>query len=143
MDIKEREMTTKQYLEQIGRLNEQIKNKLEEIHNLRIMIGGISGINDSEKVQSSSDKDKVGTLIAKIVDMEIEVDKMVDKRWNIVNQIECIEETESYDVLAKVYILGKDFKEVAIDKGISYRHFLRLHDKAIVEFETLYGANYL
>ena len=136
-------MTTKQYLEQIGRLNEQIKNKLEEIHNLRIMISGISGINDSEKVQYSSNKDKVGTITAKIVDMEIEVDKMIDKRWNIVNQIESIEDTDSYDVLANVYVLGKGFKAVAIDKGISYRHFLRLHDKAIVEFETIYGANYL
>lgn len=132
-------MNTRRYLEQIKRLDSQIANKLKEIHNLRLMVGSIGSINDSDKVMTSPTKDKIGVIVAKITDMEREVDVMVDKRWKIVTEIESVKENESYDILARVYVLGQDFKAIAIEKKMSYRHFLRLHDKAIMDFETLYG----
>ena len=135
-------MNTKQYLEQIKRLDAQIANKLKEIHNLRLMVDSIGSISDADKVQTSPTKDKIGVIVAKVVDMEREVDFMVDKRWNIVTQIESVKENESYDILAKVYVLGQDFKAIAIDKGMSYRHFLRLHDKSIMDFEAMYGVEH-
>lgn len=133
-------MNTRQYLEQVKRLDSQIANKLKEIHNLRLMVGSIGSINDAEKVIASPTKDKIGAIVAKITDMEREVDFMVDKRWKIVTEIESLKENESYDILARVYVLGQDFKAIAIEKKMSYRHFLRLHEKAILDFETIYGA---
>lgn len=135
-------MNTRRYLEQIKRLDSQIANKLKEIHNLRLMVGSIGSINDSDKVMTSPTKDKIGVIVAKITDMEREVDVMVDKRWKIVTEIESVKENESYDILARVYVLGQDFKAIAIEKKMSYRHFLRLHDKAIMDFEILYGDVY-
>jgi regulator of replication initiation timing len=132
-------MNTRQYLEQVKRLDSQIANKLKEIHNLRLMVGSIGSINDAEKVITSPTKDKIGDIVAKITDMEREVDFMVDKRWKIVTEIETVKENDSYDILARVYVLGQDFKAIAIEKKMSYRHFLRLHDKAILDFETIYG----
>jgi hypothetical protein len=135
-------MNTRRYLEQIKRLDSQIANKLKEIHNLRLMVWSIGSINDSDKVMTSPTKDKIGVIVAKITDMEREVDFMVDKRWKIVTEIESVKENESYDILARVYVLGQDFKAIAIEKKMSYRHFLRLHDKAIMDFEILYGDVY-
>lgn len=131
-------METKQYLNQILRLDRQIENKLAEIYQLRTMAESITVATDKERVDSSGDKDKLGCIMARIVDMEREVDKMVDKRCDIVEQIDGIEDTESYDVLAKVYILDRDLKAIAIEKGISYKTFSRLHKKALKEFEEKY-----
>ena len=135
-------MNTRQYLEQVKRLDSQIANKLKEIHNLRLMVDSIGSISDADKVQTSPTKDKIGVIVAKIIDMEREVDLMVDKRWRIVTEIESVKENESYDILARVYVLGQDFKAIAIEKSMSYRHFLRLHDKAIMDFESIYGVVY-
>jgi DNA-directed RNA polymerase specialized sigma subunit len=131
-------METKQYLNQILRLDRQIKNKLAEIYQLRTMAESITVATDKERVDGSGDKDKLGCIMARIVDMEREVDKMVDKRCDIVAQIDGMEDTESYDVLAKIYILDQDLKAIAIEKNISYKTFSRLHKKALKEFEEKY-----
>lgn len=131
-------MEVKQYLGQIKRLEMQIQNKIAEIYQLRTMAESITVSTDKENVKSSGDKDKLGCIMAKIVDMEAEVDRMVDKRCDIVSQIEGLEDTESYDVLAKIYILDRDLKAIAIEKGIAYKTFSRVHKKALKEFENKY-----
>lgn len=131
-------METKQYLNQILRLDRQIKNKLADIYQLRTMAESITVATDKERVSSSGDKDKLGCIMARVVDMEREVDKLVDKRCEIISQIENIENVEYYDILAKVHILGQDIKVIAIEKGVSYRHFFRVYGKAIKEFEKKY-----
>lgn len=136
-------METKVYLNQISRLEKQIQNKLTEIYQLRMMANGITVSNDGERVQTSGDKDKIGVLMAKIVDMEREVDEMVDKRCDIVSQIESIKDENAYDVLAGVYILKKELKVVAIEKKMSYSYIKRIHSLALDAFEKMYGEKYL
>lgn len=131
-------MNTEQYLSQILDLDVQIKDELEEIHNLRLMIGVSGGGNDGERVQSSAEKDKVGALAVKIVDMERKVDDLVDKRFKITEQIKNMPNSTSRTILTKVYILGKCYKTVSSEINVSYRHFLRLNDKALSEFEQKY-----
>lgn len=130
---------TKQYLNQINRLELQIKNKLEEIHRLRLMSDGVGGISDGEKVQTSGNKDKMSVIVSKIVDMEREVDSMIDKRCLIIEQIEKIENSTYYDILTQIYVLQKDLKVIAYEKKRSYRQIQRLKGNAIEEFERLYS----
>lgn len=131
-------MDTKQYLGQIQRYDRMIKNKLDEIYKLRTLTMNISVSNDDDRVQTSSDKDKIGVMLARIIDMEREVDEIIDKRCEIVIQIEKMENLESYDILANIYILGKDLKVVAVEKHFSYRHFIRLYNRALKEFQQKY-----
>lgn len=133
-------MGVKQYLGQIQRFDKQIQNKLAEIYRLRTMAIGISVATDKEKIQTSSDKDKIGNFVSKIIDMEHEIDDMIDKRYKIVKEIESIDDLESYDILANVYVLGKELKTVAVEKKVTYRHFLRMHDKAISDFSDKYSS---
>jgi hypothetical protein len=63
-------MTTKDYLNQISRLNRMINNKLTEIAQLRELSCSISAVKNEERVLSSSDPDKIGTTYAKIDEME-------------------------------------------------------------------------
>ena len=136
-------MTTKTYLGQIERFERMIQNKLTEINQLKIMACNVTVPTSNERVQTSSDKDKVGTLVSRIADLEKEVDSMIEKRGMIVNQIDSIEDTDVYDVLAKRYILKKDLKVIAVEKGVSFRHMGRVHFDALKMFEKKYGSRYL
>lgn len=136
-------MTTKEYLSQIIRLNRMIQNKMQEICQLKIMSCNITIASENERVQSSPDNDRLGSMISKIVDKEKEVDEMIEKRSSIVRQIESVRDTNYYDVLAKRYILGKDYKVISVENKTSIRQVRRIHESAIKDFEKTYGENYL
>lgn len=136
-------MTTKEYLSQIGRLNRMIENKTAEIYQLRtIAYNATIQTNDSDRVQTSGDKDRLGNIVSEIVDTENEVSEMIKRRSKIVGQIESITDTDYYDILAKRYILGKDIKYIAVERDKSLRHIGRVHDRALKCFERIYGQEY-
>lgn len=140
-------MTTKQYLNQIARINRMINNKLAEIYQLKTMVCSISVSANEDKVQSSSDKDKLGSSVAKIVDLENEINKAidvyVDKKERIVSQIDSIKDIMEYQVLFSRYIEYKTFEQIAEDNDYSVRQILRIHGNALVEFEKKFGQEYL
>ena len=140
-------MDTKQYLRQIKRLDRQIQNKLSELYNLKMMASSISVSNEGERVQTSGNKDQLGAVVAKIVDMEKEVDKMVDlfvdTRSEIISQIDSMDDLDSYDILSMRYVAGKTFHEISEKTGWSIRKVFSLHGKALLEFEKKYGREYL
>lgn len=140
-------MTTKQYLNQIDRINRMINNKLAEIYQLKTMVCSISVSADEDKVQTSSDKDKLGSAVAKIIDLENEINKeidvYVDKKERIVSQIEAIKDIMEYQVLFSRYIEYKTFEQIAEDNEYSIRQILRIHGNALVEFEKKFGQEYL
>lgn len=96
-------MTTKDYLNQISRLNRMINNKLTEILQLKELSCSISTVRNEEKVKSSSDLDRIGTTYAKIDEMERNLDKMIDeyieKKNLIIGQIDSIENEDCYNIL--------------------------------------------
>lgn len=136
-------MTTKEYLNQIRRYDCQISNKLEEIKELRLRISGTSSFSNGDRVQTSGSKDQVGSCVSKIVDMEREVDALIDKRLEIVKQIEEISDADMYDVLAKRFVLDKDFKVISVEIKKSKRQTFFIYDNAIDTFEKMFGYLYM
>ena len=140
-------MTTKQYLNQIDRINRMVNNKLAEIYQLKTMVCSISVSANEDKVKSSSDKDKLGSAVAKIVDLENEINKAidiyVDKKERIVVQIDSVKDIMEYQVLFSRYIEHKTFEQIAEDNDYSVRQILRIHGNALVEFEKKFGQEYL
>lgn len=140
-------MTTREYLQQIDRLNRMIDNKLSEIYQLKTLVCSISVATDTEKVKSSGSQDKMGDAIAKIVDMEKEADNMIDNMLNvkkkIIGQIESIENTNYYDVLFCRYIAKMTFDKIATKLNYSKMQVLRIHGDALNEFEKRFGQAYL
>ena len=140
-------MTTKSYLSQIERLDRMIQNKLSEIYQLKTMSCSVTVSNDGERVQNSGDKDRMGTTVAKIVDLERETDELVDsfveKRKRIVKQIDSIENVDYYHVLSMRYIARYTFETIAEKTNWSIRKVFSLHGKALLEFEKMYGSEYL
>ena len=140
-------MDTKQYLSQIRRLDRQIQNKLSELYNLKMMASSISVSNDGERVQTSGNKDQLGAVVSKVVDMEKEVNRMVDlfvdTRKRIISQIDSLDDLDSYDILSMRYVAGKTFHEISKKTGWSIRKVFSLHGKALLEFEKKFGREYL
>lgn len=140
-------MTTKQYLMQIKRYERMINNKLTEIYRLRQLASSISISNDSENVMSSGSMDRMGDSVAKIVDLERNVKKMIgdytEIRQKIIMQIDSIPDTNHYSVLSGKYILCESFEKIADDIGYSSRQVIRIHGEALREFEKMYGQTYL
>lgn len=140
-------MTTKEYLSQINRLDRMIQNKLSEIYQLKTMACSVTVSNEGERVQTSSDKDRLGSAVAKIVDLEKQTDMLVDnfvnKRKHIIEQIDKIEDVNMYNVLSSRYVSRKTFDDIADEMNYSRMQINRIHGKALIEFEKLYGNEYL
>ena len=113
-------MTTKEYLNQISRLNRMINNKLAEISQLRELSCSISAVSTEERVRSTPNVDRIGNTYAKIDEME-----------NV------------YNVLFSHYIEKKSFEKISVEMDYSYRQTIRLHGKALRQFEEKFGDEYL
>ncbi len=140
-------MDTKQYLSQIERLDKMIQNKLSEIYQLKTMACSVTVSNEKERVQTSSDKDRLGSTVAKIVDLEKETDRLVDsfidKRNHIISQIDGLDNVDYYNVLSMRYVGRDTYEEIANKTNWSIRKVFSIHGEALKEFERLYGREYL
>lgn len=140
-------MTTKEYLQQIGKLNKMINNKMIELTQMKEMAYSIKAMNTDEHVMSSSDPDRIGCAYVKIEEMEQKIDRMiddyVDEKEKIITQIESIEDENLYDVLFLKYIAKKRFEDIAVEIDKSWRQTIRLHGAALKRFEEKYGNEYL
>ena len=140
-------MTTKEYLQQIGKLNKMINNKMIELAQMKEMAYSIKAVGTDERVMSSSDPDKTGCAYAKIEEMEEKIngmiDNYVDTKEKIINQIESIEDENLYNILFLKYIAKKRYEDIAVEIDKSWRQTIRLHGTALKKFEEKYGKQYL
>lgn len=136
-------MDTKQYLSKIRYYDRMIRNKFEEMNQIKGLSLSLSVPTDKEKVQSSGDKDKIGKSISIAVDLENEIEEIIKKRAYIVTQISQMEDADYYDVLAQKYILGKIPKEISLEDVKSERQVKRILEDALKAFEKKYGSEYL
>lgn len=140
-------MTTKDYLNQISRINRMINNKIVELSQLKELACSISVVSGEDRVMVTPNFDKIGTKQAKIDEMERNIDALVDeyiiKRDKIVSQIDSMEDENVYNVLFSRYIEKKTFEVIATEMNYSWRQTIRLHGIALKKFEQKYGATYL
>lgn len=140
-------MDTKTYLQQIERLDRKIQNKFSEIAQLKTMATSISVAQKDINVQTFSDKDRMGSAVSKIVDLESEANEIIceflEKRSIIIHQIDGISDTNMYHILFNRYVMMKDLGTISVEMGYSFKQVCRIHGNALKEFEHLYGARYL
>ena len=140
-------MDTKTYLQQIERLDRKIQNKFAEIEQLKTMATSISVAQKDINVQTFSDKDRMGSAVSKIVDLESEANEIIceflEKRSIIIHQIDGISDTNMYHILFNRYVMMKDLGTISVEMGYSFKQVCRIHGNALKEFEHLYGARCL
>lgn len=139
-------MTTKQYLNQIRRFDILIENKASEIEQLRAMATSITVATDSERVQTSGDKDRVGRTVAKIIDKESELNELIDMYYDakdlILDQLEELD-TNYYQLLFYKYVNCYTVEVIAEKMYYSAQHIKRMTNNALRKFEEKFGETYL
>jgi len=110
-------MNAKEYLDEFFILNKQIDAKQKELDILNSLLRRLNKPLTPDRVQTSKDLDPLGTTIAKIVDLQEEINKMideyVDRLGDIVFVIEQVSDPKEYDLLHKHYIQGLSWSYIS------------------------------
>lgn len=134
-------MEVKEFLNQVKKLDLQIKNKLIEKQQWYEMALGITSNMDGERVQSSGSQSKMADAITKCVDMEAEIDRLVDRlidtKREVIQTIEQLESPTQYNVLHLIYIQGKTLQEVADEYVMSYDWAATTHGRALKNVDII------
>lgn len=128
-------MTTKDYLSQAYRLDQRINAKIAQVASLNDLAtkctSTLSGMPGSPK----KGKDSMAEVIAKIVDLQAEInadiDRLVDLKKEIVTAIKGVGDIECQTLLEKRFLCFKTWEEIAVEMGYTLRYVYKLRDKAL------------
>lgn len=136
-------MKAKQYLLQIDYYDKRITNKLAELAQWRELAKSTGSQTDGERVQTSP-KDRLSTVVSKIIDLDREIDSLIDeyaeKKQEIIRAIESIENPNYYDLLFKVYIEHKFLHEAAAEMHYSYTRIRHMHKEALNAVDAIINS---
>ena len=134
-------MKAKEYLQQLQRLDTVINQKIKEVQDLRVQMQSGGGIDYSkERVQSSPSGDAPFVKpICRIIDLEAEIndeiDRFVDEKHKIINQIQGLKNSDYISLLFKRYVEFKSLERICVEMNFSYDYIKHLHGYALKEFE--------
>ncbi len=130
-------MTAKEYLSQIKELDMRIGHKLEEKQRIlcdaeRITPAGASGGG------SGGASDRIGNTVAKLMDLEAEIDKDVDRladlRHRIIAEIHALHDVRYEKILFKRYVEYKSLEQISVEIGYTYTWTKHMHGYALLAF---------
>lgn len=134
-------MKAKEYLQQLQRLDTVINQKIKEVQDLRLQAQGTGGLDYSkERVQSSPSGDAPFVKpICRIIDLEAEInaeiDKFVDEKHKIINQIQGLKNSDYISLLFKRYVEFKSLEKICVEMNFSYDYIKHLQGYALQDFE--------
>ena len=131
-------MSAKEYLEQIRQLDKIINAKIEQLEDLRNMKITATITDD---IRTGEVKDRVGDTVAKICNLEWEInddiDRLIDMKTEAIKKIESVKNVDHRVILQLRYLSGKTWEHIADVLNYSINHIYKVHRKAIYEFEKL------
>ena len=127
------------YLKRYINLDREIERKLEEVARLRSKLTRVTEVYSTEPRGGGSIYGKTEEILAKIVDLEKEIDTDVDRlvtiRDGIKTIIEAVEDDRERLLLQYRYLDGKTFEWIAAKMNYSWRQIHRLHSKALTNLK--------
>ena len=131
----------KAYLRKIELLDAHINNKLNDLHTLRTLVTKITATISPVCVSGSGNQDKLGDAIAKIIDLQDEInrkiDNYVDLKREISAKLELIDVADYVKVLHKRYFEYKPWEQIACEMNCTFRNVCYIHGKALQAFAAL------
>ena len=133
-----------QLLESVEMIDAIVANKLIEQRQWKDIALGITANMDGERVQSSGSTSKMADALAKCIDMESEidsaVDKLIDKKREVLHIIEQLNSPTEYKVLHKRYIQFKALWQIAEDYDRDYGWVTTTHGRALKNVQAILDA---
>lgn len=134
-----KEMSAKEYLSQVRRGEADITRLNCDKQNLYEILYSLGGTREGERVQTSKNADRFGSIFVKIEEKDCLIEKklkeLIDFKIEVADEICTLSEPKYAELLYKRYIQFKSFKQIADDMGYSYRYVIKIHGYALLEFE--------
>ncbi len=125
----------KAYLKQVKLCDTRINNKLDDLSVLKSIALKVTPSLSHAPGHSSGGQDKVGDVIAKIIDLEADinrtVDELVDKKREISAVVDQIQNPDQLSVLYKHYFQFETLEQIACDMHMTYRNVCYIHGRAL------------
>ena len=141
-ELRVKESKEKRFLNQIKKLDKLIENKLAEKEQWKLIASGTT-IQLKERVQSSSNQQKMADAVVRYIDIESEInaciDSLVSKKRDVISVIEQLDVTE-YDILHKVYVQYLSLYDVAEIYDKSYSWVTSVHGNALKNVREILDA---
>lgn len=136
-------MKAQEFLRQYEKQQTIIASCWEEVARWKDVAHSVTGCTEGERVQSSGSKQKMADAVISYSDIQADIKQRIAEAREIQNEIirniAQLKESEYY-VLHSIYILGKQFKEVAASKNKSISWVTSLHGKALVKLQAILDA---
>lgn len=134
-------MKAKEFLKRYRDTEREINAKLEEISRLRALATKVTQTLTRGKKSPRQHEDRTAAIIAKIVDMEREVDAEIDRLQDIKREVQtvitAVPDAKLRELLVRRYICGQKWEKIAAEMHYSYYYVKnRLHFKAIKKMST-------
>ena len=128
-------MTTKEYLNQAYWLDRRIDSKLEQLSALKDMATKTTSIMSDDVVSHTRNVHSMQDVIAKIIDMQAEInadiDRLVDLKRDIMQVVKTVDDPELQTLLELRYLCFKDWPDIACEMHCSESNVYKVHSRAL------------
>lgn len=132
----------KEFLNRHYEISQSIDAKLEQIEELKSLAQKITVGPFSESHGSGGYTDRVGRTTARIIDLENEInreiDRLIDVKTEIWELIYTLPDSTERVILERHYLLHEGWERIADKLGYSSRHITRLHNRALERLESAF-----
>ena len=139
-------MKAKAYLQEIKRLDVKINNKQLQLQSLWDLAQSITSTIKEINVQTSKSVDPMGDTISKIIDLQDEInrdiDKYVDKKLEAIRLINQLENDEYISILVRRYVNYEEWGTIADKMHYTRQSIVKKHDKGIADFQRILNLNF-
>lgn len=135
---KELSQRAKDYFAQIRKTDRLIKRLTDMVFTLRSSLTSQSYELNPDKVQTSGPKNILEETVAKIVDLEADInrriDELVDMKQEAFTMINRIPDLDQQNILIGRYIQLKKWEDIALELNFSIQWVYELHGKGLLAF---------
>lgn len=135
-------MTAKEYLKQLWLIDKEINSKLRELEYLRTKAENCSSPEMTGMPRSAGGKDKISSVIIKLVELEkyinARTDRLIDLRRIITKQIDGLSSQKSRIILSARYLRQQKWEDIEEELSYEKTTIMRWHRAALREFEYTY-----
>lgn len=136
-------MNAKEFFQRNYYLEQRVNSRLRRLSDLRQLAGQVTSSLGREPVSGSADVHKLDGTIAKIVDMECEIneeiDRLVDAKREAMAVIRQVKHPDQQLVLELRYLDFKSWPSIAEEMGLSTRWVQTLHERALAAVENIFS----
>lgn len=138
---KELSQRAKDYFAQIRKTDRLIKRLTDTVFTLRSSLTSQSYELNPDKVQTSGPKNTLEETVAKIVDLEADInrriDELVDMKQEAFTMINRIPDLDQQNILIGRYIQLKKWEDIALELNFSIQWVYELHGKGLLAFSQV------